>query len=179
MRLLSPLFLVVSAVFLAVGVLGLLANVIETEPYMVWAAFALCLAGMLGVILAIVTIAFPERKHKIAKMLLVIGVAVSWPWSISLVHAAFVLPEDSNGNRPADVVREFIGFCEAEDYAAAEKLYLGVPRPSICVRFKKIGLANCRILRGGRGKAGFSHVRVDFKEEGKKKHVLLLLQDRW
>ncbi len=176
MRLLSGLGLAVSALFLAVGVLGLLGNVVEPEPYMVRAAIALCLAGVLGVFLAIITMAFPGKKHGSAKMLLVTSVAVSWPWSSFLVYSAFVAPMDKHGNRPDDVVRNFIELCEAEDHAAAAKLYCGPSgraTPTIqdfCERYKKIGLKNCEISSASRGKAGYWTVQIDFEEDGEKRH---------
>jgi len=183
LRLISFIFLAVSALFFGVGAIGLLGNVIEPEPYQVRAAIALCWAGTSGGILASITIAFPGRKYKITKLLLVIGVIVIWPWSMSLIYTAFVPPTDKNGNRPDDVVRNFVAWAEAGNYEPARKLWYGPSErlspmkfEDYCERFKTIGLKNCKINGAGRGKSGYWTVRIDWEEGGEKKHYFQYLK---
>lgn len=98
--------------------------------------------------------------------------------AISGTSGCSVPPEDKNGKRPSDVVREFIKLCEAEDYVAGKKLFYGpservTPRTfeDFCVRYRKIGLENCKIHGAVKGKADYWHVEVDFEEGGKRQHM--------
>lgn len=93
-------------------------------------------------------------------------------------------PKDNNGDVPSDVVRQFIELCEAEDYESARKLWFGpserVPPmtfESFCERYKKIGSGIYQVSRAVESKvADLWSVRVDFEEDGQKRHVFFYIK---
>ena len=92
-------------------------------------------------------------------------------------------PKDENGNLPNDVVRDFIGLVQADDYEAARDLWYGSSKrltgpmrfENFCERFEGVDLDNCK-TQTAPGKGDSWMVTIHWKENGDKKQYLLGLK---